>query len=212
MKNGGNNILFVWIPKAAGMSIYEVLRVHGCPEMLWDRPSCPFTNKGVATFGHVAIQDLISHGTLDEEYMQKAFKFAFIRNPYDRIVSLFFYLRKIGNRLAVSCENFKAFCLMLSSETVPPIGFYNYFMLSQCNPMSKWLYTKQGEQLVDFIGRFETLASDWRAVCEVTGIKQQLRQHNKTEHKFYRDYYCSDSKHAVARFFAEDFDRFKYSF
>ena len=57
------NVIFVRVPKVAGMSIYRVLLAHGCPPRLWDTPSQPFANSRVATFGHLSLSALIEHGT-----------------------------------------------------------------------------------------------------------------------------------------------------
>ena len=206
------DVLFVWVPKAAGTSIYHVLQRHGCPENLWERPERPFANQGLATFGHVSVPALVEHGTLRRDFLDTAFKFAFVRNPYDRLVSLFFYLRRIGNPIAIACPSFREFCLRLDAEPVPPVGFYNYFTLNQCNPMVRWLYDEAGNCLVDFIGRVENLAADWQAVCHRVGFAESLGSANSTPHRPYRDYYSSDCRRVVERLYAEDLDRFGYAF
>ena len=65
-----NQLLFLHIPKTAGTSINEDLQ----PYLKYQ-------------FGHVTAQEYIERG-FD---LKNIFTFTFVRNPYDRFVSLFFY-------------------------------------------------------------------------------------------------------------------------
>jgi hypothetical protein len=204
------NVLFVWVPKVAGTSIYRVLLAHGCPPHLWDIPSHPFANSGVATFGHVSISALVEHGTLTNEFLDSAFKFAFVRNPYERLVSLYFYLNRIRNSITMHCPTFLDFCLCLGEDTIPQVGFYNYFKLSQCNPMTRWTHDNHNRQIVDYIGRYENLQKDWSAVCSLSGLSGALPMSNNTAHDSYRNYYCMTSKRIIEKIYRDDLERYSY--
>jgi len=62
-----------------------------------DKNFAQFQNKrnGTVSFGHLSINKLLSLGIIDKEYFDKSFKFAFVRNPYDRLFSIYNYLKKI---------------------------------------------------------------------------------------------------------------------
>lgn len=90
------NVLFFWIPKTGGTSIHKVLDKYDCPILTsprtrWHRPFTEFSNKGFVTFSHVSIPYLLKKGIITKEYFDKAFKFTFVRNPYDRLVSLYHF-------------------------------------------------------------------------------------------------------------------------
>ncbi len=90
------NVLFIWIPKAAGTSIRKALDKYGCPTLthpksMYHDSYLSFNNKGFVTFGHVNISYLLKKGIVNREYFDGAFKFCFVRNPWDRLVSLYHY-------------------------------------------------------------------------------------------------------------------------
>jgi len=125
------------------------------------------------------------------------FKFAFVRNPFDRAVSIFKYIAKIDSSAQIS--NFKNFAK------------YN-FTKKEYNGI--WL-ADQASQVVDcdFIGRFENLQADFDLVCQKIGIKRNpLLVKNRTSHKHYSEYYDEETIEIVARKYHADIIRFGYKF
>ncbi len=206
------DVLFLWVPKSAGMSIYATLTKYGCLRERWDAPLQPFRNRGIATFGHVDLPGLIAKGVVDRRYFDRAFKFAFVRNPFDRLVSLFFYLKKVKRVETPEALTFEEFCRAIAAGKHPRVGLYNWRGLSQCNPMCDWLLDDSGRLLPDFLGRFETLTEDFQAICKLIGIAERIPHENKTEHRPYRDYYTAETRGIVETVYRRDLDRFGYSF
>jgi hypothetical protein len=206
-------VLFIWVPKCAGSSIYTTLIKHGCAERRWETPLAPFENRGMVTFGHVGVAQLLSAGVIAPSYFCRAFKFAFVRNPFDRVVSLFHYLKKIGCEAVPPTKTFEGFCHMLDRRDYPPVGLYNYQGLNQCNPMVRWLFDEVGRPLADFIGRHETVEDDFRVLCRRIGMQSHLLpRHNTTEHRPYRDYYTRQTRQIIERVYYEDLEAFGYEF
>ena len=138
---------------------------------------------------------------LFEEY----FKFGFVRNPWDWMVSLYFYLQ--GNkRLAAH----KRVSKMTFSE----------FIKTRCRNNSlqqiDFISDPERRMLVDFVGRFECLEEDIRYICSRLDITApQLPQKNisyRRPQKDYRAYYDPETAGLVKQSFAEDIKIFGYSF
>ena len=153
------SVLFIAVPKTAGTSIATILRNHG--------------GKG---FGHTTVYE---YPDLD-----KLFKFAFVRNPWDRFVSAY-------NHICPQ-KDFREVCLNPPSE----IHF---------KPMYHFI-----DSVMDFVGRFESLEEDWAKVSEIIGIKDRLPHYRKYPHLDYRAYYTPETWDAVARYYAKDIEAFEY--
>ncbi len=98
------NVIYFWLPKTAGTSIHDVLKQYSCPLLKERRRYKTFNNEGFVTFGHVSIAYLLDKNIVEQEYLDSAFKFCFVRNPWDRLVSLYYYL-KYDKKMS-----FKSFC------------------------------------------------------------------------------------------------------
>ena len=200
--------LFVWVPKCAGTSVFSVLETQGCRKIKDGRDFSRFNNTGSVTFGHVGIEQLIKAGYVSQEYLEQAFVFAFVRNPWDRMVSLWSYLRK--NRiLGPGCE-FRDFVQKVD-EGVHPVGLYNRKGLSQARPMYDWIIDSAGSKIPDFIGKVEEPA-DFKFLSGELGLDCEFPVMNKSEHRGYREYYTPETRDMVGRMYESDVDEFKYSF
>jgi len=69
-----------------------------------------------------------------------------------------------------------------------------------------------GAVIVDFIGRYETLATDLAYVGDRLGLPLALPHLNRSAHAHYRDYYTDETRAIVAARFARDIERFGYTF
>jgi hypothetical protein len=71
---------------------------------------------------------------------------------------------------------------------------------------------ENGDILVDFIGRYERLNSDFNQICKKLNIQANLPHTNASVHRDYRTYYDEFTQKLVADHFAEDIDLFGYTF
>ena len=149
--------------------------------------------------------ELIRSGYVSRKFDQTAYKFCFGRNPYDRAVSLFFYLKKIDR---VPQEiSFLEFCRRLNDKGCENIGLYNLNGWSHCNPQVRWIENMK----IDFIGRFESLETDFNKILQDLELPPvDLPHHNITNHGSYSSYYCEESKKIIQHFYKEDFQLFGY--
>ena len=131
-----------------------------------------FKQQGRVSFVHISYQKLMENGFVSKEFDESAYKFCFVRDPYERAVSLYRYFIK-DNRIAGDMT-FLDFCRLLNGS-IDHIGLYNYMGFSQCNPQVRWTENLN----FDFIGRQENLGVDYQALAAVFGIDDLAMPHSK---------------------------------
>jgi hypothetical protein len=80
---------------------------------------------------------------------------------------------------------------------------------------SDYVVDLHGQLLVDFLGRYETLADDFAEACRRIGIAQPALPHRRQANdrgRDYRRYYSDDLAALVAQHFEPDIRRFGYRF
>lgn len=189
--------IFIHIPKTAGISISKTL------------------------FGHYT-----DHSTVDwyvENYnpatFKNYFKFAFVRNPWDRLYSAYSFLKK-GGMYAVDADfydanlshlkNFKEFVLnWLNHQTITSIS---HFL-----PQYLFITSKEDRNLilVDFVGRFEKIEEDFNIVAKQLRFeRKQLERSNVTncDPRRYIEMYDNEMIEKVRVLYQRDIEMFNYSF
>jgi chondroitin 4-sulfotransferase 11 len=161
--------VFIHIPKSAGLSMRAAL---GLPT---------YIGRGM----HLTAEETFSR----YPDARNLFSFAFVRNPWDRMVAMF-HLGRDG----FNCEA------------------WNRFFDDPFQTQSEYVFDDQGNQLVEFIGRYENLESDFQHVCDRIGFRAMLPHLHKSKHTHYRDYYDGHTKHHIERLFHRDIAQFGYSF
>jgi hypothetical protein len=158
--------------------------------------------------GHqTAIQHMQHVG--NREYT-KYYSFGFVRNPWDRAVSLYQYCLDtyLADRYkdTIDFSGFKSF-VETSCGTKTP--FKNIHM----KPQSKYLF-HGNKQVVDFVGRFENLEQDAQKIFEHIGVSfpSQMLHTNKTQRDDYQSYYDESTKKIIQSTFAEDIHNFGYQY
>ena len=189
------NCSFIHIPKSAGTVIRDVLKTHD--------------QKFKVIFGHPTFSEIQAEYDVSNYY-----KFTFTRNPWDRFVSAFFYLKKNDKdeellneaRKKVSNYSFASFVKELRLEK----NQLNHDHFLHFRPQIHFLESLDN---IDFIGRFENLQEDFNTICDKTGIpRQTLPYTNETKHKHYTEYYDDETKQFVAERYAKDIEYFNYKF
>ena len=142
---------------------------------------------------------------VDAETFKAYFKFGFVRNPWDRAVSL--YERKDGIQLRdrMSFDEFIDWMKYASSTCVHPVP-HRYQL--------DWFVDGSGNILVDFIGRFERLEDDWDIIRRRLDITTELPKLNINldRQRDYTKYYTERTRKIVNDRFAVDIEYFGYNF
>ena len=135
------------------------------------------------------------------------FKFAFVRNPFDRAVSQYVYMRRRPDlRRFLGMAEDASFSEYL--DLLPSV------LHVQWEPQRRFLAcSATGDLLMDFIGRFERFDTDARKVFERLGIDAEDVPHvNRGNRSGYRDYYAREDRTRVESLYAEDLEMFDYEF
>lgn len=196
----GPDFLFIHVPKAAGQSLS-------------------------ARLGGIS-RDLLGHAPLwwiDPSLRQGRFSFGFVRNPWDRLVSLYAFqsTKKVKNGESPAYQ-----------QHIREIGFRRWLLEDRMfMPQDHaWIShdlppMQQRSQMwwvegCDFIGTVENLDADFATIRPRLTIRQPwwqvfakerpLRHRNRSARLGHRDYYDAETTAFVARHFAAEIERFGY--
>ena len=160
---------------------------------------------------HIGPRELKDHFADKKWNWDEYFKFTFVRNPWDRFVSLFNYEKKVVHKKEkygidhLGYEKFK--------KNTEHGDFSLWLRDAGTMLISNFLSDDSGNLMMDFIGKTENLQQDFDTVCGKIGIKRKKLLHiNKTNHKHYTEYYDEETKQIVAKKYAKDIEYFNYEF
>jgi hypothetical protein len=211
--------IFIHIPKTGGTSLETAFDMFG----RWQEENTTLM------FGQIQSKELLAKGwnlrflqhlswneleeILPEEKRLGYFSFSWIRNPWDRLVSIFFnkdpdmleFAAKQG--LDLASLDFKSFLFAIQN-----------FEHVHLRPQYEFIFDVNGIQQVDFIGQFERFNQDFTSMCAAlqdhTGTQHTLilPHKNASTHRFYREYYDNQTRHLVAKRYKMDIEKFGYTF
>lgn len=219
--------VFIHIFKTAGTSVKRAIRRYAMPG--WQEHANSVLKRiGIPQFGppslgdHKTASQLISEIEMRE--FRRLFSFAFVRNPWDWELSHYRYiLRQRGHD---------------SFEEVSALGEFSEYVRWRCDGRFKSqesFLLHEGKPVVDFVGRFENLESDFQFVCRKLGIESRLPLLNHSAQKSwrgllgindaankaseaeeqaptYRAKYNEITQQLIQETYASDIERFGYAF
>ncbi|WP_336175055.1 sulfotransferase family 2 domain-containing protein [Alloalcanivorax xenomutans] len=180
-----NKSIYIHIPKCAGTSVSKHL--YGEDPWHFNWKELRFINK---------------------EKFDSYFKFAVVRDPWDRIASTYFYGIKHAKEnprtkiaFLLDYQNFKDF---VKNGICKNMVDRHYFFWGSC----KYI----GEGGVDVI-KFENIDKEIKGVFSKIGIGGKLPSENINKNKInYKDEYDLDMKKKIACLYRDDIERFDYEF
>ena len=138
------------------------------------------------------------------------FSFAFVRNPFDLVVSLYEYTKQ--KELDIFKE--KGWDLNQYQKNIRDNTFDDWVTNyntgeSQC----EWLFSDNGELLVNYIGKTETYAKDFKIICGAIGVTHEENTRvNVTKRDDYKKYYSTSTRKIIEKNYHKDFELFGYTF
>lgn len=222
--------VFVHVPKTAGQSIEQVfLDLAG---LTWSTRAPlllrynEFPQLGPQSLAHLTAEEYIIYKYLSRAQFKSYLKFGFVRNPWDRAVSEYYY-RKFDMKF-----DFRQFLL----DYIPAMDLSNLYLDSHRHiiPQARFLYDDNGVKLVDYIGRFEFLDRDFARVCDLVKIERKTLPHRNrsapvrpsssnsihtdslhsclSRVEFYRSHYDKECRQFIRDFYEDDITLFGYRF
>ena len=176
--------IFIHIPKNAGTAIESVFK--------------PYTRLNNQIDRHASIHD-IKHKF--PSIYKKYNKFTVIRNPYERMISFYFYLKSYNKLFRAKFED--SFIEWLKKPENSEIPFNSDWI-------KKLGYFKNQHEWVDdtvTIIKFENLNEELNNFFKKDII---LPIKNNTDHRHYLKYYNDESLNIVHNRYKEDFEKFNY--
>lgn len=186
-------------------------------------PKCAGTSVANSLFGNRAgaHNDVWTYMMTFSPYeFSHYFKFTFVRNPWDRLVSSFNYLKSgasgFESDVKWADEHFKPYD---DFSSFVRNGLESEHILNHTHfvPQHKFICFND-RIMVDFIGRFESLEEDYNYISHKIGVSAKLQHMNRTNsagsttHKDYKDYYDSETVEIVRRVYQKDITLFGYQF
>jgi hypothetical protein len=183
--------IFIHIPKAAGTSVTQAL------------------------FGPVSRHvPYFEYEQANHRKFQRYFKFAFVRNPWDRLVSTYFFLKR-GGLNEMDCQwaeqnlsgydDFDSFVRGWVTEE-------NVWSWVHFKPQHFFICDNDMNLMMDFVGRMESLVDDFSFVAKRLGCDVRLEVINKSDHEHYSKYYTDETIRIVERVYKKDIRTFNYKF
>ena len=217
--------LFVHVPKTAGQSVEQFFMDRMGLDWDADRGEVllgdnPDTTRGTQKLAHLSAWEYVNDGFIEREEFDSLFRFSFVRDPFERIVSEYRYRNYFHHR------SFRDFVL----HKLPNPGWddkYRHVM-----PQYDMLHDPDGRLMVDFVGRFEALQQDFDKVCHWLGLEDSKLPHRNPSNKKSRnlkrkvrnalflngegrkkhwtEFYDQRTLDAVTRLYAKDIEAFGY--
>jgi len=224
--------VFVHIHKCAGTSVEVALAKHlrhndivlGSTKS--GEKNQDFFQRAIGLNKHSTAAD--AKRWMGEDMWGKCFKFAFVRHPIDRLLSLYSYGLKLAEGGGMTPEERQRFESTGALPDRPPFrykavkaamkarNFSEFAMhplaLQDAGARAQWesVYDDQGRLIVDFIGKVETIEQDWARILAHLGVEAELEVRNVSAGRGSSQ--LSDEALAfLAERYARDFELFGYA-
>ncbi|NNE51673.1 MAG: sulfotransferase family 2 domain-containing protein [Sulfitobacter sp.] len=209
----GRRYIFVHAPKTGGTSLALALEDRAMKDdiMLGDTPKAVKRRRrlqGVQSAGrlwkHSTLADI--DGLVSIEELAGFFCFTMVRNPWDRVVSYYHWLRE-------QSFDHPAVILAKGTDFAGFIGVEHAQRSLRAASAAHYMRDATGQERCDCYIRLEHFEADAAPLFTHLGFRLDLPRVNASERREdYRSYYSPPLREIVARTCAEDIRRFGYLF
>lgn len=212
MISNQHQCIFVHIPKTGGTSIENLIWGNDwslrSEADLWMGNIRPGFNK----YQSGGLQHLLAKQIRQEvgnDRFERYYKFAFVRNPWDKVVSQYKYLQTrpmLRKYMGLNrFSSFSRYVRVLADAKQKHVQSFEQW---------KFLQDDQGRSLVDFVGHFEKLQEDFDVVAEKLELTSSKLPHDmkSAKRRPYQSYYNAKTRQIVAEVYCKDIEVFGYQF
>ncbi|MGI9319305.1 MAG: sulfotransferase family 2 domain-containing protein [bacterium] len=196
---------FVDIPRTSSSSVRAELGRHFGP--IYGKNNVMEKQHATQqTFGdHISAKRI--RDFLGQDAWNEIFTFTIVRNPWDRIYSMYNYRKKLG-RLPKDME-FRDYVLALSARN-SLFDFHGFYF-------GAWDYITDdnGEIMVDFVAKYENRAHDLKFVASQINIEhfgELSIQSASPKGAHYSNSYDPETREIISTLYEKDIALFKYKF
>lgn len=158
-----------------------------------------FPVAALAEIGHGHIRAAEVQPFLIPGMWERMFSFGFVREPFDRFVSCYFFLNRDRG---VPDDPLPAMKAMLTPESRAA-----HILLA---PQHSFLCDAEGHELVDFIGRYERFDADVGAICARIGAPAEPARPVNASPRPARFEGDAELRAMIAQIYADDYRLFGY--
>lgn len=196
-----HKVVYVHIPKTGGSSIASVLtELSG---------NIKRSNVNLRVHEHIKAKEIKQ--IIGEPVWKDYFTFAFVRNPWDLMISCYHWWlqkadKRVFNKDIIKIKSMGSFTNFINSN-------YGMNMINECQGnLFDWI-SENDSIIVNYVGKFENLQKDFNYICYNLGIQPlELPHKNKTKRKNYQEYYNESTKKIIAKRFEKTIEIFKYKY
>ncbi|MFW6047171.1 MAG: sulfotransferase family 2 domain-containing protein [Candidatus Woesearchaeota archaeon] len=158
-------------------------------------------------------------GKIPEKYSQ-CFKFAFVRNPFDRLISAWKHFTTgtdtISSKEKSSFRNIslESFLNIVTNNSIIYDGRRSTFKEKIRHHTIPQTHPFNCLNEADFVGCFETLEKDFEVICEKLKIKSnRLPKINKSKRsREYKNYFTPSTRKITEKYYKKDLEKLGYKF
>lgn len=186
--------IFVHIPKCAGVAVKRAL----------------FQN---LSGGHTKLPTYCR--VFEPRLFLAYFKFTFVRNPWDRLVSAYHFLREGGYGDADKAWFERELGMYADFDDFVRnwLRVENLHKHIHFCPQGEFLEDKNNSGVrVDYVGFYENIENDFNYIARRLGVDNYLKKGNTSAHRSYKNYYSDTTREIVHGIYSKDIERFGYDF
>ena len=193
--------IFLHIPKTGGSSIEDFFDKQDrnyknfYPDVVWGLKDRKYTQ-------HCNYEEIKKHYN-GENNIESYFKFTFVRNTWDRLLSAFSYLNP-NPKKENFCKFIKYKCDKIINGKIEECDHYN----------TQLHYVLQNnKEFLNYVGRFENIQEDFKKICKELCIEcRKLPISNKSLRGNYKDYYDEKTITLVGDVYKKEIEYFDYKY
>ena len=217
-----NKFVYIHVPKCGGMTLTNHLldlaedyptniKGKSSGSIMVRRPDIKTHNHFGKSYIHATISELKEY--YDNEHLTGYYKFATIRNTYERLISLYFWAAG-GSSLNVG--RFKHLIGVSGLRGRVGVNFKNGKIKHPRGsaPINFFLCDENDELLVDDVYDINNITNDIKFIYNNinTDYNPLIKKHNTSKHKHYSEYFTQEMLDIVDDVYGIELEKFNFKF